>query len=375
MGLTKKGKQIKPYGIVQASSNFNYEFGIRESVDITSDVVSNREDIILLYKNNYQINTNLVAPAKYIRGILKQNKWGYSYYPSLNLQQQLNIAGTWIIENVYITGNALNLQTGAKLILKNCYLYFTANESFTCINATNGALILDNSKVQIAEIGSAIINVAFGNDVQLYNSSIDNYKFSSSTGTLYLENSYLGRCDGGVNLSGYNIIAKGSNLGFGHNGMANIDILGSELRLMLASAGTKALQGIIKNSIINNLVLSNQTGGTLRILNCVFDKIQNETWSGIININGGNPTIYVENCRIRNAYDASQYILQCNNSNATIYFIECNFLSTLGRFYKTGTGTNAIRTLNCSGNKATDTGFGAGEITDTNFIVDTNIPA
>jgi hypothetical protein len=372
MGLIKPSKTIKPFKIANFSQNF--DSGILETTtDLTSLITSSDEWLILLNRENYSINTNAVCTTKYIKGVLSNSKQEQGYYPTINILQPLKITGTWIFENVYITGNAIQLQTGSKLILRNCFLFFSANVSFNCIDATNGSLIIENTRIYIYPIGGAIIKVVFGNDVKILNSSIDRFSFASATGTLNAENSDFGVWESGTTLNNYNINLKNCTFGgFYHGGNINLNAVNCNLGKTLGYVGTRGINGKAVNCVFNSLIISNASS-ILNLINCFFNKIEDDTWSGCLTTNGGNPTIRFYNCTLINTI-SNQYILQCNNSNSTIIFANCTFKSTLGRFQKSGTGTNSIRTIGCVGNKdiTTDSGFNVGEVNDTNFVFDGN---
>jgi len=372
MGLTKKpkGEAFKPKLTAQVSEDFNA--GITSNnLNLTNLFTSSNEILILLYRENYYVNTNNVCTSKYVKGILKQSEDSYSFYSKIHLYQALRIAGTWIFENVYITGNAIVLQPGAKLILRNCYLYFTANASFNCIDATNGALRIEHTRVHIEPIGSAYIDVLFGSDVILKYSAIDRYKWGKSTGNLYAYDSYLGIDDGGTSLNGYNVKLEYSYIGgFNFSGTINLTALNSQLGKTLAYSGTREINGTINNCTLNSLILSN-SNSNLKIYNSIIEKNSGDTSNGVLTMRGGNPVVSVFNSTLVNKI-SNQYILDCTNSNAIVKFVNCTFQSTLGRFYKSGSGTNYIRTVNCAGNKdiTTDSGFNPGEIYDTAFVYD-----
>jgi hypothetical protein len=327
----------------------------------------------LLNREDYTINTSAVCPAKYIKGVLSQGRGILTYYPRVHLSQPLRIAGNWIFENVYITGNAIQLQSGAKLILRNCYLYFTANVSFVCIDATNGTLIMENSVVKIYPIGSANIRVSFGNDVQLYNSSIDRWELGQQTGTLFAENSGLGICESGLDANGYNIKLNNSYFGWFKGGWINLDAMNSSFGRISSYPSQRGIQGKATQCYFNNLIISNSTISNVKFYNCTFEKTSSPGWTGIVSAYGGSPVMEFYNCVFYTGL-SNEYILNCVNSSAIVKFIGCSFRSTTGRFTKSGSGTNSIRTVNCVGNKdiTSDSGFSVGEVNDTNFIYDGN---
>jgi hypothetical protein len=367
-----RASTIKPYLTANFSQDFNSGLLV-SSTNLSDIVASSNEYLILLNRENYTINTSAVCPAKYIKGVLSQGRGVLTYYPNVHISQPMRISGTWVFENVYITGNAIQLLTGAKLILRNCYLYFTSNVSFVCIDATNGTLIMENSVVDVYEIGSASIRVRVGSEVYLYNSSVKHWEFGQATGTLVAENSGLGVNDSGVDVNGYNINLNNCYFGWFKGGWITLDARYTLFGRMGAYIGHRGIQGKAIQCHFNNFIISNSTISNVKFYNCSFEKVSDPSWTGIVSAYSGSPIMEFYNCVFYTGL-SNEYILNCNNSSAVVKFINCSFRSTTGRFTKLGSGTNNIRTVNCVGNKdiTTDSGFNAGEVNDTGFIFDAN---
>jgi hypothetical protein len=373
LGLIKPAKSIKPYNVKYASSNFNFD-SVFEKSDLTNLFVSSFGGIVLLNNDYFYVNTNATCPGKYIVGLVRQDE-EFFVPPKLGLAQPLRISGTWIFENLYIDGQGFILQSGAKLIFRNCYLTTSSNVSFDFIQAQNGYIRFYDTKLLMQPVGGAIIRCVVGSDVIIVNSSLNGVSIEKATGTIIIKNSSVRFERNYTTLNNYNIIAENSFIN--RSGPANTDYPGTvkfNCKNCEMSESTTYLSGYFGDSSFYNCKFYRiniyQSNGTIQFYNCYFDFPYSGSDKPIV-VYGGAPILRFYNCTIRTD---SYYIANFNNSNSTTIFVNCIFRSSLGRFQKTGTGTNAIRTIGCVGNKdiTTDSGFNAGEINDTNFVFDGN---
>ncbi len=390
MGISAKSKitPFNPKGLYQVSENFSD--GIYASKD---EFVNLLRDLnvhyINLYKDFYYASLNYNEPlqSKHIKGIYNSGRLGDlgSNFTKIQIYGNPLLYGTWIFENVMIYGSILRLATGAKLILINSDVYFSSNVSAQPINAENGELILINSRIRYAPIGSAVIQTYIGENLVCVNSDCPAVYVRKQIGSITAINSNLA-IDNTYDATDYSINLKNSSIYGLLKGNYKVDISNS---YVFVSEGRALgnISGKIKNSYIkfNLLFHSNSTNVNLFIINSTIERLTEGTWNGLINFSSiptsANIKVYVINSKIINRYTTNslrQKILSLGSSNnVKVYFLNCTFLSNSERFNRFDSiGTNnKITTINCAGNKnpALDTGWNIGEIEDVGFNFDPNL--
>lgn len=377
MPITKKSNTLNPKSFVQISSDFNYPYGLKNTSDISETLVSNRSETIQLYFDDYIFNSNLTCSNKYVKGLISQSKNGYiNSISKITLLNDLKISGECIFENLYIfsNGKSINLANGSKLILKNCYINFASNFDFNCIDALNSTLIIENSRIIASRSGIAIT----GNNVFIINSYVESFKFLTSSGSLNLTNSYVNNFICPVQLSkDFVLNAENSTFPIDILGILKVNINDCVIKESFQITQKRGYVGLIKNTVLNNLYFYNQfysdTWEYLIFKNCVFNRISGGGYF-IIDITGGTPIIYFDNCfflKGTNYYGLTGAV-SLNSASAVLYFFNSVFRLTYYRFAKYGSGNNRIKTYFCVGNYS-DYGFSSGEITDYQYILDTNL--
>jgi hypothetical protein len=366
---------LKPKDVKFASSNFNYD-SVYQNGNLTNLFVSNFSGVIVLYNDYYTVNTDASLPGgKYVVGLVRQDG-DWFVPPKLGCARPMRISGTWIFENLYIDGQGFILSNGATLVFRNCYLSTYTNVSFDYIQAQNGYIRFYDTTLLMQAVGGAIIRCVVGSDVKIINSSLNGVAIEKATGTMIIKNSSVQFEQNYTTLNNYNIVAENSYLErslppqYYLYGTVKIDA-----QNCVFSSPTTYFAGHFGDSVFKNCKFSRlwvrNTNSTLRFINCYFEYNYSGSSDQPIYVDGGTPYFEFFNSVFRTQ---SNYIGLFSNSNAIVKFINCSFKSAVGRFRKSGSGTNSILTVGCVGNKdvTSDSGFNTGEIVDTGFIYDGN---
>jgi hypothetical protein len=371
----KTGGALKPKDVKFASSSFNYD-SVYQNRDLTDLFASNFSGVIMLYNDYYKVNTDVSLPGgKYVVGLVREDdEWFVP--PKLGCERPMRISGTWIFENLYIDGQGFILNNGAKLVFRNCYLSTYTDVSFDYIQAQNGYIRFYDTTLLMQAVGGAIIRCVVGSDVKVINSSLNGVAIEKATGTMIIKNSSVQFERNYTTLNNYNIVAENSFLErslppqYYLYGTIKVDAQNCVL-----STPTTYFAGHFGDSVFRNCRFSRiwirNTNATLRFVNCYFQFDSSGGSERPVYIDGGTPYLEFFNSVFRTQ---SYYVAQFYNSSAIAKFINCTFKSAVGRFQKGGSGTNSILTVGCVGNKdvTTDSGFNAGEVSDTSFIYDGN---
>lgn len=350
MGLTKRIKSYA-FSICQVSENTSGK--IYEGRDLTN--IINREDYIKLYRGTYYINSTNTQGYLTIQGDSNQSVLSDSGDTKLVINNVV-VRGILKLINLYVVVKKLKLDEGAKLQLINCYVKSEADEvNGYSIDAKLGTLEIENSKIHIVETSNFKAPVIFGYNVKVLNSSIDSYKFGSTSGNLILQNSSLNKCiyDVSVIPNYYYIKSNHSSFNLGTYGLFDVEIEFSNLNmedLPFSDDYLNGLVGYISNSKINRLMFFNLDNNSL--ISVKNSEITSYNSTSITFYRSNNQASF-ENCLIKTF---SQYpLVSFVESYCKINLINCFTFGNLIRFGVYG-GFPHIRTYNCVCNGISDEG-------------------